>query len=111
MTLQLMSIEEETNRLITFLSHPAGFDVSMAGQLCIRPIYETVHHWEVDWEENEDSVNYRFQKIFNSLDEAALFFVEKRRYLCLGLDFNQIAMEVDKQLETATNDLTKEQEQ
>ena len=88
----MMTIEEETRHLITFLSHEAGFDVDMGGQLQIRPIYETIEHWEVDWEEDlSDGTPVRTQKIFFTLEEAAIFFVEKRHYLCLGLDFNKIA--------------------
>jgi hypothetical protein len=94
----MMTIEDEIKHLIAFLSHPAGFDVDMAGQLCIRPIYETTSHWEVDWEVDEDDENgirmtLQFHKVFDSLEDAATFFVEKRHYLCLGLDFNQIAAE------------------
>ena len=90
----MMTIEEEIQHLIQFLSHPAGFDVDMGGQLQIRPIYETIEHWEVDWEEYlEDGTAARFQKIFFTLEEAATCFVEKRRYMCLGLDFNKIAMD------------------
>lgn len=87
----MMTIEEEIQHLITFLSHPAGFDVDMGGQLQIRPIYETIEHWEVDWEEDLDGLAVRNQRIFFTLEEAAIFFVEKRHYMCLGLDFNAIA--------------------
>lgn len=94
----MMTIEEEVEHLVTFLSHPGGFDVDMAGQLCIRPIYETTSHWEVDWETDEDDefgkrVVLQFHKVFDSLQDAATFFVEKRHYMCLGLDFNKIAMD------------------
>lgn len=88
----MMTIEEEIDHLVKFLQHPAGFDVDMAGQLCIRPVYETTQHWEVDWEEIEGTINLKFYKLFGDLKEAATFFVEKRHYLCLGLDFNEIAM-------------------
>ena len=50
MTNILMTIDDEIKHLVCFLSHAAGFNVDMAGQLRIRPIYETIEHWEVDWE-------------------------------------------------------------
>jgi hypothetical protein len=87
----MMTIEEEIKHLITFLQHPAGFDVDMAGQLCIRPIYEVREFWEVSWAEPEETVACEYHKEFVSLEEAAIFFVEKRHYLCLGLDFNELA--------------------
>lgn len=93
----MMTIEEEIQHLITFLNHPAGFDVDMAGMLCIRPIYETIEHWEVDWEQEEDGVVIQYHKIFFTLEEAATCFVEKRRYLCLGLDFNKMYLEPEKE--------------
>lgn len=90
----MMTIEEETQHLIVFLSHPAGFDVDCGGMLCIRPIDENSppDHWEVDWIENyqaevSPAFPYEFHRQFVSLAEAAQFFVEKRHYLCYGLDF------------------------
>lgn len=89
-----MTIDEEVERLIAFLSHPAGFDVDLGGTLCIRPIDECSppEYWEVDWIENpyaevSPAFAYEYHKAFPSLQEAAQFFVEKRRYLCCGLDF------------------------
>lgn len=88
----MMTIEEEIASLISFLSHPAGFDVDMGGVLCIRPIDENSppEHWEVDWTGYEDGMECEYHKAFYSLAEAAQFFVEKRRYLCYGLDFEKI---------------------
>lgn len=89
-----MTIEEEAGHLFAFLSHPAGFDVNMGGVLCIRPISEDSPptFWEVDWEDIKDGVVFSFAKEFASLAEAVNFFVEKRRYLCEGLDFQIIRM-------------------
>ena len=89
-----MSIEEEIEMLITFLSHPAGFDVGMGGVLTIRPIneYSPPTSWEVDWEEEDDNLVYEYAKEFSSLQEAAQFFVEKRRLTCNGLDFEAILL-------------------
>lgn len=92
----MQTIEQEITHFILFLSHPAGFSVDMNNQLIIRPIYQTIHHWEVDWQideldESGQMITLRFQKIFGDLKEAVTFFVEKRHYLCLGLDFNEEA--------------------
>lgn len=88
----MMTIEEEVKHLIDFLSHPAGFDVGMGGVLSIRPVDEgsPPTNWAVDWEEHDDQLVYEYEKCFPSLQEAAQFFVEKRRYLCEGLDFRKI---------------------
>lgn len=88
----MMSIEEEVKRLVEFLSHPAGFNVGMGGVLQIRPIDEGCPptNWAVDWEEDGDGVIYEYEKCFTSLQEAAQYFVEKRRYMCEGLDFQAI---------------------
>lgn len=93
----MMTIEEEIARLISFLSHPAGFDVDMGGVLCIRPIDENSppEHWEVDWTGLEDGMECEYHKAFYSLEEAAQFFVEKRRYMCCGLDFEKIEMSTE----------------
>ena len=95
----MMTIEEEIQHVINFLSHPAGFDVDLGGMLCIRPIdeYSPPEHWEVDWIENAEvevspAFPYEFHKEFSTLEEAATFFVEKRHYMCSGLDFEKIYM-------------------
>jgi len=95
----MITIDEEVKRLVDFLSHPAGFDVDLGGMLCIRPIDENSppNCWEVDWTEDHYAkvsvaCPYEYHKEFPSLQEAAQFFVEKRRYLCYGLDFEAIMM-------------------
>lgn len=90
----MITIEEEVKRLIDFLSHPAGFNVGLGGVLMIRPIDEgsPPTNWAVDWEEEDDHVVYEYEKCFSSLQEAAQFFVEKRRYWCEGLDFRKIML-------------------
>ncbi len=91
----MMTIEEEVAHVVSFLNHPAGFDVSMA-DLHIRPIYGTVDHWQVDWIVEEDGMVCNYHRIFPLLQEAATFFVEKRHYMCQGLDFNKIYLEGSK---------------
>lgn len=93
----MMTIEEEVKHLVDFLSHPAGFDVDVVGMLSIRPIDESSPPdlWEVNWTENvyadvPAALPYEYAKEFSSLQEAAQFFVEKRRYLLYGLDFEQV---------------------
>lgn len=88
----MMTIEEEVKHLVEFLSHPAGFNVGMGGILQIRPVDEgsPPTNWAVDWEEEDENLVYEYEKCFTSLQEAAQFFVEKRRYMCEGLDFRAI---------------------
>lgn len=90
-----MTIEDEIAALVAFLKHPAGFNVDMCGLLCIRPVDECSppETWEVDWEHNINGTQCNFHKVFLNLEEAAQFFVEKRHYLCLGLDFEAIEWE------------------
>lgn len=94
----MMSIDEEAAHLLAFLKHPAGFDVGMGGVLTIRPIDESCPpvHWEVDWEENEDGMRCEYHKAFDSLEEAVVYYVEKRRYMCTGLDFEHIYLSPDE---------------
>ena len=90
-----MTIEEEIRHLIDFLSHPGGFDVGMGGVLFIRPVDEgsPPTNWAVNWEEYIEDVRFDYEKCFSSLEEAATFFVEKRHYMCNGLDFDKMARE------------------
>lgn len=91
----MMTIEEEIQHLMIFLSHPGGFDVGMGGILFIRPVDEGCPptNWAVDWEEHIEGVRYDYEKCFSSLAEAVKFFVEKRHYMCDGLDFDKMARE------------------
>lgn len=86
----ITTIEKEIEHMIDFLSHGAGFSVSLNGDLTIAPIYGAIEHWEVAWQEQEDDMIFDYQKLFPTLEGAAQFFVEKRRYMCLGADFVQM---------------------
>ncbi len=99
--MNIMTIEDEIELLIPVLLHPAGFDIDLGGTLCIRPIYEqcSPEYWEVDWEQDEDGMRCQYHKTFSNLREATTFFVEKRRYMCSGLDFESILMKDDKENE------------
>ena len=98
LSIDMMTIEEEIQHLMDFLSHPAGFDVGMGGILQIRPIDEgsPPTNWAVDWEDQEGDVISEYEKCFPSLQEAVQFFVEKRRYMCHGLDFEAVYLDVSK---------------
>jgi hypothetical protein len=97
----MMTIDEEVKLLINFLSHPAGFDVGMGGTLQIRPIDENSppEHWEVDWEEEDDNLVYEYAKEFSTLKAAVQFFVEKRHFMCSGLDFEVMLSASDPDVE------------
>lgn len=76
--------EEEIQLIIDLLSHPAGFDMSVAQCITIRPIDENCppKRFEVMWFIDKP----KYQE-FDSLKEAAKFFVKKRYELRNGLDF------------------------
>lgn len=90
----MMTIEQEIEHIIIFLSHPASFDIGMGGVLQLRPVDEgsPATNWAVNWEERDGDTVLDYEKCFPSLQEAAQFFVEKRRYMCLGMDFEAIYM-------------------
>lgn len=88
----MMSIEDEIQFMETFLAHSCGFEVSLYALLEIRPIDEGCppSEWEVSWKDLIDGMEVTSFKEFNNLHEACQCFVEKRRYLCLGADFEEI---------------------
>jgi hypothetical protein len=82
----MMSVDEEIEWLTEMLSHSAEFDI------CIHRviyIYRNSDHWEVLWQDNSEGMDCECQREFASLEEAVRCFVEKRRYLCVGNDFDQ----------------------
>ena len=95
----MISIEEEVEQIITLLSYSAGYTLSMYGELTLSPIYGAIEHWEVAWQEQEVGMICDYQKLFPTLSEAVQFFVEKRRYMCLGEDFVKIYNSTDKENE------------
>lgn len=92
----IIPIDDEVNQVVKFLSNSVGYTISMNGDLTITPVYKTLDRWEVFWKEQEGSITFDYQKVFFTLEEAAQFFVEKRRYLCLGVDFNSLYEEGEK---------------
>lgn len=85
----MKTIDEEIEDVFIFLSKSPGFDIGLCNQLCIRPNYGITSHWEVNWEIEENNSVLQFHKVFADLKEAVTFFVEKRHYMCLGIDFNK----------------------
>lgn len=84
--------EEEIEIVYQAITHPAGFDVDIAGVLLVRQ-YEHPQ-WAVEWENYDNSHNREISvKEFDDPKEAARFFVEKRHEMEIGLDFDRKAME------------------
>ena len=75
-----MDKEEEVDLIVKVLLHPAGFNVSLFGDLI--GIRSHSDGYEVSWIEN-NGLKY---KDFAKVVAAAEFFVDKRYELELGLD-------------------------
>jgi len=85
----MISIEEEVQRIVHFLSQ--GIDYTLIiGTLNITPICSDEACWVVTWQEQFDNTILECQKDFISLFDAAQCFVEKRRYMCIGSDFDTL---------------------
>lgn len=85
----MISIDEEIQRVILFLSQ--GIDYTLViGSLSITPICSDEACWVVNWQEKFDDTILECQRDFISLFEAAQCFVEKRRYMCIGSDFDSL---------------------
>lgn len=94
----MQSIEEEIELLISFLME-TKFNVSVKDLLFIKvidingpgpwPHGRSLPHYEVQWEIKEENMVCQYHKTFVSLREAATFFVEKRRYMVIGYDFEE----------------------
>jgi hypothetical protein len=88
-----MERELEVLLVKNLLDHPAAYDVDIEGTLWVRR-YE-YPMWAVEWEApiepkqiNESLVKTKTEvKEFNSTLEAAIFFVNKRHEMKLGLDY------------------------
>lgn len=94
----MMTIDEEIQHLIHFLSRGADYTVSI-GSISISSICADDECWVVNWREEDDGIVLECQKDFVSLFDAAQFFVEKRRYMCIGADFDQLRESKDEQEE------------
>lgn len=80
-----MTREEEVQLVHNLLEHPAGFDVDIAGILWVRR-YEHPK-WAVEWETSGKAADIHVEEFDTSL-EAAVYFVNKRHEMKLGLDYD-----------------------
>lgn len=87
-----MDRESEIDLVYKLLSHPAGYDIDIEGSLWVRR-YE-YPMWAVEWEvPHEKQINEVVTKTkvevkeFENVLEAAIFFVDKRHDLKLGIDY------------------------
>ena len=78
-------MEEEIKLIKSVLNHPSGMNIELMACLSIR---EHSDGYEVAWlEDGEGSLHDDGEyKDFDSLDEAAEFFCNKRREMHLGID-------------------------
>ena len=79
-------IEEEISHLTAFLRQKIGHVVTI-DHLVIVSVCGGDDCWMVAWQEDDDGVPLDCQRDFSCLEEAASFFVERRRYLCIGSDY------------------------
>jgi hypothetical protein len=93
--MEMLTIEQEIEHLFDFLSHPCGFEIGLYSLLTIRPVCEGSPPtlWEISWTDIEEELELEYFKTFYDLREAVVFFVEKRRYKCIGADFEKIRNE------------------
>lgn len=75
-----MNVEEEVKLVCNLLCDPAGYDVDIAGMLCVRQYEYPI--FAVEWEVPEDLYTPGNKKIevkeFDNPLDAAKFFVEKK---------------------------------
>lgn len=79
---------EEIQSVYRMLVHPAGFDVDIDGILWVRRYDDLI--WAVEWEvwANDGSKSERIEvREFDIALDAAVFFVQKRHEMKLGLDY------------------------
>ncbi len=82
----MITIDEEIQRILHFLSQGIDYTI-VIGSLSIGSICANDECWVVSWREEDDGVILECQKDFSCLFDAAQCFVEKRRYMCIGADF------------------------
>lgn len=84
-----MNKNEEVEIIYMVITHPAGFDVDIAGTLVIRQYEYPV--WAVEEEVEYGGNVGKFNiKEFEDAKKAAIYFVERRHALNLGLDFERL---------------------
>lgn len=85
----MMTIDNEIQILVHFLSHQTDYTVTIE-HLSIGSVCSSEECWTVSWQETEDNIVYEATKDFRCLFDACQFFVEKRRYFCIGSDFREL---------------------
>lgn len=86
------TIEQEVSNLVGFLCQKIGHVITI-DHLVIVSVCGGDDCWMVAWQEDCDGQSIDCQKDFSCLQEAATFFVEKRRYLCIGADYQNLETE------------------
>lgn len=71
--------DEEIDLIKRVLKHPAGFDLDLFALLWIRWTDQSTI--EVEWQNDQEKMEYQSFDLETELDEAAAFFVDKRREL------------------------------
>lgn len=85
-----MNKKQEIELVHDIITHPAGFDMGNSGILTIRQ-YECPI-WAVEYETGLYPNKILDVREFSNPMVAAIFFVEKRHQLQLGLDFEKELM-------------------
>jgi len=85
----MITIDEEIQHLLHFLSHQIDYTVAI-GTLSISSVCANDECWVVSWQEQDGDLILECQKDFVCLFDAAQYFVEKRRYMCVGADFDRL---------------------
>lgn len=88
----MMTIDNEVQVLIHFLSHQADYTVTI-DHLTIGSVCHQDDCWVVCWKEQDGNTSLDCQKDFYCLFDACQYFVEKRRYFCIGSDFRELMEE------------------
>lgn len=91
----MMTIDNEIQVLIQFLDHQRDYEVTL-DHLSIESLCGEDDCWVVTWKEYDGGMEMICQKDFSCLFDAATYFVEKRRYFCIGADFRALEKEKDE---------------
>lgn len=84
-------MQDEIELVYKTITHPAGFIIDLfGGLLYVRP---TCAEFEVGWQLELDGQICDSYKLFWDAMEAAIFFVEKRHEMKIGIDFECVSHE------------------
>jgi len=73
-------------QLIDLLNNEVGFEVNLFDMLCIYQLEDS--RWVVALENDKSPLDFD-ENIFNELEEAVDFFLDKRTEMKLGYDFEK----------------------